>query len=133
MGIMNTMKLEFNKINPEANSGCDKFTDLSDNYQRRSHAKEVTVSKKGMLVVVAAGVMLCGALVAYAAISGESHNNVGRLDEVVVAAHAPAMMLDEVVVRPGGAGDGRMPEVVVTAVGPSLVVAAPSVAPAEVN
>jgi hypothetical protein len=130
---MNTMKLEFNKINPEANSGCDISMEVSKEYQRRSHAKEVAMSKKGMLAVVAMGALLCGALVAYAAVSGDARNSSGRMGEVVVTGHAPAMMLDEVVVRPTGVAGGLMPEVVVIGAGPSLLVASPRFERTELN
>ena len=91
------------------------------------------MSKTGSFAVVALAALILGVLTAYAAVSGATHSNAGQMDEVLVTAHAPAMMLDEVVVRPGGAGDGQMPEVVVTAAGPRMVVAAPSVVPVELN
>jgi hypothetical protein len=130
---MNTMKLEINNINPEALYGFDMSTNRRVFNQWRSFAKEGFMSKKGMLAVAALGVLVCSALAINAAVNGTNVNNSGLMDEVLVTAHAPAMMLDEVVVRPGGAGDGQMPEVVVTAAGPRMIVAAPSVVPVELN
>ena len=95
---MTTMKLEINNINPEDNNGCDISTNRRVTHQRRLDAKEDSMSKKGTLAVVVLGALLCGALVAFAAVSGESQNNAGRMNEVVVSGHAPAMELKEVVV-----------------------------------
>ncbi len=91
------------------------------------------MSAKGIVMTVGLVAVLVGAMVAFAAAGSESRGGAGRMDEVVVAAHAPAMMLDEVVVRPVDLTGAMMPEVVVTAQGPRVVVAAPSVVPVEMN
>lgn len=146
---MNMMKLEINNINPETNNGFDISMNREDKHQRRSYAKEVAMSKKGMLAVVAMGALLCGALVAYAAVSGDARNVSGRMDEVVVAGHAPAMELKEVVVygsdqpTAGGAyavlepqapvSNTLIPEVVSTASRLHPVIASPRVERTELN
>jgi hypothetical protein len=130
---MNKMKLEINNINPEAASGFDMSTEPRVFNQWRARAREVSMSRTGSFAVVGLAALVLGVLTAYAAVSGGFHGSAGQMDEVVVTAHAPAMMLDEVVVRPWGVADGLMPEVVVTAAGPRMVVAAPSVVPVELN
>lgn len=91
------------------------------------------MAAKGMMVVIGLAVVLFGAMAAVATVRSESHRDAGWMQEVVVTAQGPAMMLDEVVVRPVDLTGATMPEVVVSAPGPRLLAAARRVVPTGLN